>query len=116
MEEKELNAQLMKEAKMSYDTGSSDYSTISAALAMEKEDGVSHDRAVAIAKLSQNYDDSIFADINKYNGAEQMLAKRLEEKIKKNAGGQLSGEEISKRASAEAAKTLEQIRQIKEIS
>ncbi len=114
MELKEINAQLMKEAEMSYDTGISDYSTIEAAIKMEKS-GVSHDRAVAIAKLSQNYDNSTFTDQSKYNAAQQRLSKQLAEKIKNNAGGQLSGEEISKRASAEAAKTLEQIRQMKKI-
>ena len=114
MEEKELNAQLMKEAKMSYDTGISDYSTIEAAIKMEKS-GVSHDRAVAISKLSQNYDNSTFTDQSKYNAAQQRLSKQLAEKIKNNAGGQLSGEEISKRARAEASKTLEQIRQMKKI-
>ncbi|MGN1299905.1 MAG: pilin [Clostridia bacterium] len=112
---KELNNQLAAEAKMMYDTGLSDYSTISAAVKLEEKDGVSHDRAVAIAKLSQNYDNSTFANKSKYDAAQQMLATRLEEKIKNNAGGQLSGEEISKRASAEAAKTLEQIRKIKKL-
>ena len=114
MEPKELNAQLMSEAEMSYDTGISDYSTIDAAVKMEKS-GVSHDRAVAIAKLSQNYDNSTFTDQSKYNAAQQRLSKQLAEKIKNNAGGQLSGEEISKRASAEAAKTLDQIRKIKKL-
>lgn len=114
MEPKELNAQLMSEAEMSYDTGLSDYSTIDAAVKMEKS-GVSHDRAVAIAKLSQNYDNNTFTDQSKYNAAQQRLSKQLAEKIKNNAGGQLSGEEISKRASAEAAKTLEQIRKIKKL-
>lgn len=114
MEPKELNAQLMSEAEMSYDTGISDYSTIDAAVKMEKS-GVSHDRAVAIAKLSPNYDNSTFTDQSKYNAAQQRLSKQLAEKIKNNAGGQLSGEEISKRASAEAAKTLDQIRKIKKL-
>ena len=114
MEPKELNAQLMSEAEMSYDTGLSDYSTIDAAVKMEKS-GVSHDRAVAIAKLSQNYDNNTFTDQSKYNAAQQRLSKQLAEKIKNNAGGQLSGEEISKRASTEAAKTLDQIRKIKKL-
>lgn len=114
MELKEINAQLKSEAEMSYDTGISDYSTIEAAIKMEKS-GVSHDRAVAIAKLSQNYDNSTFTDQSKYNAAQQRLSKQLAEKIKNNAGGQLSGEEISKRARAEASKTLEQIRQMKKI-
>ena len=113
---KELNNQLAAEAKMMYDTGLSDYSTISAAVKLEEKDGVSHDRAVAIAKLSPNYDNSTFANKSKYDAAQQMLATRLEKKIKNNAGGKLSDEEISKRAGAEAAKTLEQIRKIKKLS
>ena len=81
MELKEINAQLMKEAEMSYDTGISDYSTIEAAIKMEKS-GVSHDRAVAIAKLSQNYDNSTFTNQRKYNETQQRLSKQLAEKMR----------------------------------
>lgn len=95
MKIKEVRARQEAEAKMMYDTGIDDYSTISRAVDLEKElakenaaknkgkdpeDRIpdnSHDMAMSIAKLSQNYDNSTFTDYNKTQAAQRSLQKKL---------------------------------------
>ena len=132
---KEVRAQQEAEAQMIYDTGIDDYSTISGALQIEKElvaenkkknegreadnqiPDTSHNMAVTLAKLSQNYDKSTFTDYNKTQQAQVALKKRIESEMNKQPGAnkRYSAEYISKQADAEATKTLEQIRRIKKL-
>ena len=129
---------------MMYDTGIEDYSAIKAAVDMQKTleaegTGNSHDMAVALAKLGQNYDNSTFVNQAKFEQAQKALQRRLEEQMQKNLEKQIEKQlegkglsasarvaerqkrmssesaKISKQASAEATQTLNRIRKMKKL-
>lgn len=143
---KELRSKQRAEAEMMYDTGISDYSSVKAAMDMEKtlsaegkEPQVSHDMAVALAKLGQNYDNSTFVNQAKFEQAQKALQKRLEEQMKKNIEKQIDQQlstanmsdteraterqrriaeqsaNVSQQANAEATQSLERIRKMKKL-
>lgn len=143
---KELRSKQRAEAEMMYDTGISDYSSVKAAIDMEKtlsaegkEPQVSHDMAVALAKLGQNYDNSTFVNQAKFEQAQKALQKRLEEQMKKNIEKQIDQQlstanmsdteraterqrriaeqsaNVSQQANAEATQSLERIRKMKKL-
>lgn len=140
----ELKAKLNAEAEMMYDTGIEDYSAVKAAVDMQKTleaegTGNSHDMAVALAKLGQNYDNSTFVNQAKFEQAQKALQRRLEEQMQKNLEKQIEKQlegkglsasarvaerqkrmssesaKISKQASAEATQTLNRIRKMKKL-
>lgn len=141
---KELAAKQRAEAEMMYDTGIDDYSTIKAAVDMEKTlsaDGAKnpHDMAVALAKLGQNYDNNTFVNQAKFEQAQKALQQRLEDQMNKNLEKQIEKQlegkglsasarvaerqkrmssesaKISKQASEEATQTLSRIRKMKKL-
>lgn len=84
----EIRQRQQQEAQMIYDSGIDDYSTIKGAVKLE-DTGSSHDYAVAIAKLSQNYEKNVFLDNNKFEQAQKALAKKLEKQMNENLEAQI---------------------------
>ena len=63
---------------------------------------VTHDMAVALAKLGQNYDNSTFVNQAKFEQAQKALQRRLEEQMQKNLEKQIEKQLEGKGLSASA--------------
>ena len=114
----EIQDELKSEAKMIYDTGLTDYSSVKSAVEMEKSGEYSHDYIVSAAQLSRNYDNSLFTDESnkKLLKAQETLQKDLETKIEKELKHKLSKQEknkISEKAGEEAERAMQTIKKIK---